>query len=161
MKFLSANNYSFFIQSAFLSLTTFMAHAHIEKTLVVNYNLTTGENAHYELIVNPPGKEEETTITFLPIEQNNNPPSIFKVSACINRSSATAKQGVFHFSSPETAHTDRRLSNLGTFVNEHDLRMWLFHLDTQQNLLFSPNSGWLLVLDPTAFTSQAETCQYN
>lgn len=159
MKFLSANDYSFCILSAFLSLATFMAHAHIENTMIVNYNLATGENTHYELIVSPPG--ENTTVTFLPIEQSNSLPSIFKVSTCIKRNAGTAKQGEFHFSSAETDHADRRLSNLGAFVNEHNLHMWLFHLDTQQNLLFNTDSGGLLVLDPTAFTSQAKSCQHD
>lgn len=157
MKFLSANNYFSYIAFTFFSLASFMVHAHIENTVASNYNLATGESSHYELILSPPGKN--TTITFLPIGEGNNTPSIFKVSACINRYSGTAKQGEFHFSGAETDHTDRRLSNLGAFVNEHNLRMWWFHLDTQQILLFNQDAGGLLVLDPSSFISQAKACQ--
>lgn len=157
MKPPSANSYFFYIISTFFSLASFMAHATIENTVVVNYNLATGESAHYELMVSPSGKN--TTITFLPTGESNNRPSIFKVTACINHHSGTAKQGELQFSGADTDNTDRRLSNLGAFVNEHNLGMWWFHLDTQQILLFNQDAGGLLVLDPSSFISQAKACQ--
>lgn len=119
MKYQNANSYFFSALSVLTLFSSFVAHAHIENTVISSYNLTTGKNVHYELLVSP--RNQNTTVTLVPLEQNNKAASIFKISACINRYTGSSKQGEFHFSAAKAAQNDPRLSNFGTFVTEHNL----------------------------------------
>lgn len=156
MKCQNANNYVFPCLSALTLFCTFMVHAHIENTVIANYDLNTGKNVHYELITSPLNKD--TTVTLVPLEQSNKTPSTFKIAACINYYASSSKQGEFHFSTTKTDQNDSRLANFGSFVTEHNLHTWWIHLDTQQNLLFTQDVGGLLITDPSAFTFSTKAC---
>ncbi|WP_213135268.1 hypothetical protein [Citrobacter sp. FP75] len=159
MKYQNANNNFFYSVAIFPLFCTFMAHAHIEKTVIANYDLNTGKNFHYELIMSPQSKS--TSLTLIPQEQNNQAPSTFEILTCINRLAGTSKQGEFHFSTAKADKNDHRLSNFSTFVDEHNLHTWWIHLNPQQNLLFTQDVGGLLITDPSAFTFSTKPCQKN
>ncbi|WP_196207524.1 hypothetical protein [Citrobacter sp. Res13-Sevr-PEB04-36] len=159
MKYQNANSYFFSALSVLTLFSSFVAHAHIENTVISSYNLTTGKNVHYELLVSP--RNQNTTVTLVPLEQNNKAASIFKISACINRYTGSSKQGEFHFSAAKAAQNDPRLSNFGTFVTEHNLHTWWIHLNAKQNLLFTQDVGGLLVTDPSTFLFSTKPCQTN
>lgn len=142
---------------AVAALSTFTACAHIENTVIANYDLAADTRSHYELIVSPPANN--TTVTLIPLEVKNKTPSTFKISACVTRYFGLSKQGEFHFSGADTDQNDLRLSNLGAFVNEHNLRTWWIHLDAQQNLLFNQDVGGLMVSDPSSLTFTRKYCQ--
>lgn len=156
MKCQNANNYVFPCLSALTLFCTFMAHARIENTVIVNYDLNTGKNVHYELITSPLIKN--TAVTLVPLEQSNKTPSTFKIAACISHYAGTSKQGEFHFSTTKTDQNDSRLANFGSFVTEHNLHTWWIHLDAQQNLLFTQDIGGLLITDLSAFTFSTKAC---
>lgn len=156
MKCQNASNHCFLYLSSLALFCTFMAHARIENTVIVNYDLNTGKNVHYELITSPLNKN--TTITLVPLDQSNKTPSTFKVTACINYYAGSSKQGEFHFSTTKTDQNDSRLANFGSFVTEHNLHTWWIHLDAQQNLLFTQDVGGLLITDPAAFTFSTKAC---
>lgn len=59
MKCQNANNYFFPCLSALTLFCTFMAQAHIENTVIVNYDLNSGKNVHYELITSPLNKKHD------------------------------------------------------------------------------------------------------
>ena len=103
MKCQNANNFFFPALSAFTLFFTFTAHARIENTVIANYDLTTGKSVHYELIAN--SLDKSTTITLVPLEQNNKMPSTFKVASCINHYTGSYKQGEFHFSTTKPIKT--------------------------------------------------------
>ena len=157
MKCQNANNYFFYALPVIAAFTIFTASARIENTIIANYDLEAGTSAHYEMMFSPPGKN--TTVTLIPLDTNKKTPSIFKISACVNRYSGAVKQGEFRFSGAETDQNDLRLSNLGSFVNEHNLRTWWIHLNKQQNLLFNQDVGGLIVSDPSSFSFTAKACQ--
>ncbi|MDM3161638.1 hypothetical protein [Citrobacter sp. Cf118] len=159
MKYQNANNYFFCSTGIFSLFFTCTAHAHIENTVVASYDLNSGKNAHYELIMSSQNKS--TALTFIPLAKNNEAPSTFEISACINRFAGTTKQGEFHFSDAKADKNDPRLSNFSTFVNEHNLHTWWIHLNPQQNLLFTQDIGGLLVTDPATFTFSTKACHIN
>ncbi|MCU6175644.1 hypothetical protein [Citrobacter cronae] len=159
MKCQNANNFFFPGLSAFTLFCTFMAYAHIENTVIANYDLTTGKNVHYELITN--SLDKSTTITLVPLEQNNKMSSTFKIASCINHYAGSSKEGEFHFSTTKTDQHDPRLANFGAFVTEHNLHTWWLHLNPQQNLLFTRDVGGLLITDLSAFNFSTNACQQN
>lgn len=159
MKCQNANNLIFPGLSALTLFFTFMVHAHIENTVIANYDLTTGKNVHYELITSPLNKN--TTVTLVPLEQNNKMPSTFKITSCINHYAGSSKQGEFHFSTTKTDQNDSRLANFGVFVTEHNLHTWWIHLNPQQDLLFTRDVGGLLITDPAAFNFSTKACHQN
>lgn len=156
MKCQNANNHFFPCLSVLTLFCTFIAQAHIENTVIVNYDLNSGKNVHYELITSPLIKN--TTVTLVPLEQSNKTPSTFNIAACINHYVGTSKQGEFHFRTTKTDQNDSRLANFGSFVTEHNLHTWWIHLDAQQNLLFTQDIGGLLITDPSAFTFSTKAC---
>ncbi|AMH13440.1 hypothetical protein AL515_06045 [Citrobacter sp. FDAARGOS_156] len=159
MKCQNANNYFFYtltISSLFFSI---MAYANIEKTVIANYDLNTEKSAHYQLILSP--LHQDTDLTLIPLEQNNQAPSIFEISTCLNRSAGPSKQGELHFSDAKADKNDLRLSNFSSFIVEHNLHTWWIHLNPQQNLLFTQDVGGLLVTDPSEFTFSTKACQTN
>lgn len=159
MKCQNANNYFFYPLGMVTLFFTVMAHARIENTVIANYDLNSGKNAHYELIMSPQNKN--TTLTLIPLDQINKAPSTFKISACINRSASSSKQGEFHFIDAKADKDDLRLAGFSTFVVEHNLHTWWIHLNPQQNLLFTQDVGGLLVTDPSAFIFSTTACQPN
>lgn len=68
MKCQNANNYAFYI-GYFLPIFSFLAHAHIEHTVIAYYDLNAGRNAHYQLILSP--QHKDTALTLIPLEHNN------------------------------------------------------------------------------------------
>ncbi|MDN8598411.1 hypothetical protein Q0A17_03130 [Citrobacter sp. S2-9] len=159
MKSRNANNFIRGAIAASLLLTTFSAYSHIEKTVIASYDLASGESAHYELGLD--GVGNQITITLIPMNASNSTPSIFKASSCVNRYSGSAKHGELRFSSAVVDKNDIRMTNLGYFVNEHNLNSWWIHLNTQQNLLFNQDSGGLIVSDTSAFTPGTDNCSDN
>ncbi|TKU84162.1 hypothetical protein [Citrobacter sp. wls708] len=159
MKCQNANNFFFPALSAFTLFFTFTAHARIENTVIANYDLTTGKNVHYELIAS--SLDKSTTITLVPLEQNNKMPSTFKVALCINHYTGSYKQGEFHFSTTKTDQNDSRMANFGAFVTEHNLHTWWLHITPQQNLIFTRDVGGLLITDPSVFNFSTKACQQN
>ena len=103
MKYQNANNFFFPGLSVLTLFFTFIAHAHIENTVIANYDLNTGKNVHYELITSPLNKN--MTVTLIPLEQNNKMSSTFKIASCINHSAGLSKQGEFHFSTTKPIKT--------------------------------------------------------
>ncbi|EPY8428249.1 hypothetical protein ACXG8O_003424 [Citrobacter youngae] len=159
MKCQNANNYFFYtltISSLFFSI---MAYANIEKTVIASYDLNTEKSAHYQLILSP--QHQDTALTLIPLEQNNQAPSIFEISTCLNRSAGPSKQGELHFSDAKADKNDLRLSNFSSFIVEHNLHTWWIHLNPQQNLLFTQDVGGLLVTAPSEFTFSTKACQTN
>ena len=154
MKYRNVSNHLIYAGAA---LSTFTACAHIENTVIANYDLAADTRSHYELIVSPPANN--TTVTLIPLEEKNKTPSTFKISACVTHYFGLSKQGEFHFSGADTDQNDLRLSKLGAFVNEHNLRTWWIHLDAQQNLLFNQDVGGLMVSDPSSLTATRKYCQ--
>lgn len=94
MKCQNANSYFLYLLATVTLFFTFMAHARIENTVIANYDLNSGKNAHYALIMSP--QDKNTALTLVPLDQNNKAPSTFKISACINRYAGLSKQGEFH-----------------------------------------------------------------
>lgn len=156
MKCQNANNFFLPCLSALTLFFTFMAHAHIENTVMANYDLVTGRSVHYELITS--SLNNNTTITLVPLDQNNKIPSTFKLAACINRFAGSSRLGELHFNATKTDQNDSRLVNLGTFVTEHNLHTWWIHVNPQQNLLFSQDVGGLLITDPSVFYFSSKPC---
>lgn len=136
--------------------TPLYAREHIESTEIANYDLASHESSHYELLVSQSGTE--STITVLPLGMSNNSPSIFKISACVNRLVGNARQAEFHFSAAETDKNDVRLSNIGYFVNEHNLHTWWIRLNPRQTLMFNEDTGGLLVADAGLFNPHPHRC---
>ncbi|HAT8014133.1 hypothetical protein [Citrobacter rodentium] len=126
--------------------------ANIENTVIANYDLATGKSSHYDLLISQNGAE--STVTVLPFGMSDNSPSIFKVSTCINRFAGTTKQGEFRFSAAETNKNDVRLSNIGYFVNEHNLRTWWIRLNDKQNLMFNEDVGGMMIANAGLFNNQ-------
>ncbi|POT58648.1 hypothetical protein C3432_12270 [Citrobacter amalonaticus] len=157
MKYKNVNN-AFLNALLVCSLfTPFMAQAHIENTIVADYDLATGKSSHYELFVNGTGKQ--ATLTIVPQGSPHNSPSVFKVSACITRTSGNLKQGEYRFSAADADKNDVRLSNISYFVSEHNLRAWWIHLNSEQTLMFNPDVGSLIVSDPKIFNISTSMCQ--
>ena len=159
MKCQNANSYFLYLLATVTLFFTFMAHARIENTVIANYDLNSGKNAHYALIMSP--QDKNTALTLVPLDQNNKAPSTFKISACINRYAGLSKQGEFHFSDAKADKNDFRLSDFSTFIVEHNLHAWWIHLNPQQNLLFTQDVGGLLVTDPSACIFSTTACQPN
>lgn len=159
MKCQNANNYFFYILTISSLFFSIMAYANIEKTVIANYDLNTEKSAHYQLILSP--QHQDTALTLIPLEQNNQAPSIFEISTCLNRSAGPSKQGELHFSDAKADKNDLRLSNFSSFIVEHNLHTWWIHLNPQQNLLFTQDVGGLLVTDPSEFTFSTKACQTN
>ncbi|MEG1124989.1 MAG: hypothetical protein RSE62_22965, partial [Citrobacter sp.] len=135
------------ICSLFMS---FMAQANIEKTVIAEYDLASGKSSHYEMVISAPGKH--STVTVVPLGMSNNIPSTFKVSTCITRASGVSEQREFRFSAAETDKNDVRLSNIGYFVNENNMRIWWIPLNADQTLMFNQEMGGLIVADPKLFS---------
>ncbi|EPG6759348.1 hypothetical protein OCZ39_005312, partial [Citrobacter freundii] len=89
MKCQNANSYFLYLLATVTLFFTFMAHARIENTVIANYDLNSGKNAHYALIMSP--QDKNTALTLVPLDQNNKAPSTFKISACINRYAGLSK----------------------------------------------------------------------
>lgn len=156
MKYPSVHNLFNGIIIFCLSVTTFTAHAAIEKTIISNYDLALNKSARYELMLASTGNQ--VTITLVPMNTENNTPSIFKATSCVNRSTGTTKHGELHFSSIVMDKNDIPMANLGYFVSEHNLNAWWIHLDKQQILLFNPDNVGLIVSDGSTFTPSTDVC---
>ena len=159
MKCQNANNCFFYPLGMVTLFFTVMAHARIENTVIANYDLNSGKNAHYQLILSP--QHKDTALTLIPLEHNNQVPSVFEISTCLNRSTESSQQGELHFSDAKADNNDLRLSNFSSFIVEHNLHTWWIHLNPQQNLLFTQDVGGLLITDPSAFTFSTTSCQQN
>ena len=157
MKCRLANKYlSSFALIALMSCSS-LARAEIESTVMANYDLSTGKNTHYQMVVSNPG--DEPVVTVRPLGGNNNSPSVIKVSACTDRHAGTARQGIFKFSQADTDKTDELLSSIGSYVNENNMRTWWIHLNEKQNLVFNQDLGGLVILDPNAFGLIVRNCK--
>ena len=159
MKCQNANNYAFYILAISSLFFSFLAHAHIEHTVIAYYDLNAGRNAHYQLILSP--QHKDTALTLIPLEHNNQVPSVFEISTCLNRSTESSQQGELHFSDAKADNNDLRLSNFSSFIVEHNLHTWWIHLNPQQNLLFTQDVGGLLITAPSAFIFSTTSCQQN
>lgn len=159
MKCQNANNCALYLLAIFYLFFSFMAHAHIEHTVIAYYDLNAGRNAHYQLIMSP--QHKNTALTLIPLEHNNQVPSVFEIATCLNRSAESSKQGELHFSNAQADNNDLRLSNFSAFIVEHNLHTWWIHLNPQQNLLYTQDVGGLLITDPSAFTFSPTSCQQN
>ncbi|HCA7077509.1 TPA: hypothetical protein MX214_004801 [Citrobacter sedlakii] len=142
---------------ALFIITPFLTQASIEKTIMANYDFSTGRSAHYQLQIHT--GEKQTTFTMTPPGTTDNTPSMFKVALCLDSIYPTAKHGELRVSAVNTDKKDQRMSNIGYFVSEQNLETWWLHLNEKEDLMFNQDVGGLLVTDPNALNKNIDNCE--
>ncbi|MFI7782602.1 hypothetical protein EN46_01705 [Citrobacter amalonaticus] len=140
-------------------LSPLLAQARIENTILASYDLASEKSTHYQLQIN--AQEKQTTFTLTPLGTQDKSPSIFKVFICLKQQYDTAKHGEFRVSAVNTNKSDLRMTNLGYFVSEQNLETWWLHLNDNEQLMFNPEVGGLLVTDPITLNHHIGKCAKN
>lgn len=129
----------------FLSFPAFAAIP-VERTIVAYYDLANHRSEHHEMTTRISG--QQTILTFTPIDATSSAaPSRFTVSSCVSSELANVKRGLLVVTAEKTDANDSRLSNVGDFFNDHNLRGAWIPLNPKQYLFFSPETEGMMVMD--------------
>lgn len=140
-------------------LAPVLAQARIDNTILASYDLASDKSTHYQLQINT--QEKQTTFSMTPIGTQDNTPSIFKVFICLDPINDAAKHGEFRASAVNTNKNDVQMTNVGYFVSEQNLETWWLNLNDNENLMFNPEVGGLLVTDLNAQSNHIDKCNKN
>lgn len=148
-----------FTSMMIFSLVPLLAQAGISNTILASYDLASDKSTHYQVHIKT--QEKQTTFSLTPIGMQDNTPSFFKVFICLDRINDTAKYGEFRVSAVNTNKNDFRMTNVGYFVSEQNMKTWLLKLNDNENLMFNPEVGGLFVTDLNTQDNHINKCSKN